>query len=261
METERKEFNRRSFFAKSTILLGGIHAVSSETASATIADAADMSNGDTHLYCDESGVLGRDSVFVIGMLSMSSSTPHNRYIHQLRERHNFWTQLKYSSTDRFKTPFAVDLINYLLGDNGLQFSAYVITYEAVQFLKRYRLSLEDVYYLYYELLISNGTAPRANKILNLEIRNSIGNDRVLWKHLRNNISNLSTINILASSSDDLLQFADLLAGSIYGDVYLDSLRNLVKSQLLELLKSRLNVDSLLDKRLENTNGPFRVVVI
>jgi len=191
---------------------------------------------------------------------MTDSTRHGRFIHQIRERHNFWTQLKYSSTDRFKRPFAVDLIDHLVDDGDLQFSAYVITRDAAEYLEKNHHSLEDVYHLYYETLISNSTAPDANKIVNLEIRNSIGDDRALRRYLRENVINLSSINVLASSSSDLLQLADLLAGSVYGDVHIDTLRNQVKLQLLDLLKSKLNVRTLLDKRLGEPDGPFRVFV-
>jgi hypothetical protein len=66
--------------------------------------------------------------------------------------------------------------------------------------------------------------------------------------------------VLSSSSSDLLQLADLLTGSVYGDVHVDTLSSQVKLELLGLLKSKLNVRTLLDKRLGDPNGPFRIFV-
>jgi hypothetical protein len=260
MKTKADRLNRRSFLTQSTTLLGALPLLSSKSVSAAGADGGPSPGVDLHLYCDESGILGKDALFVLGMLVTTDSARHESFIRRLREDLRFATQLRYSSTDRFKEPFARDLINYFFSEPDLRFCAYVITDTAVAGLRKQGCTLEQVYHLYYELLISNCTAAEAAKTLNLEIRNSIGDDGALRRYLRENVINLSRINIIGSASSDLLQIADLFTGSIYGDVYRDTLRSSVKLKVLDLLRAQLNVDSLLDARLSNARGPFRVFV-
>lgn len=260
MKTNTNRLDRRSFLTRSTALLGGIPLLASKRVSAANADGSSPPGDDLHLYCDESGILGSDVLFVLGMLVTTDSARHESSISRMRQDHNFATQLRYSSTDRFKQPFASDLINYFFSEPDLQFCAYVVTDEAVAYLRNHGYSLEQVYHFYYEALIADCTAPELAKTLNLEIRNSIGDDGALRRHLRENVANLSRINVVGSSSSDLLQIADLFTGSIYGDAHRDSLRSGVKLEVLSLLRAQLHVDSLLNVRLSNTRGPFCVFV-
>ena len=260
MKTNMNRLDRRSFLTRSTALLGGIPLLASKDVPAANAAGSASSEDDLHLYCDESGILGSDALFVLGMLVTTDSARHETSISRIRQDHNFATQLRYSSTDRFKQPFARDLINYFFSEPDLQFCAYVVTDEAVAYLRNHGYSLEQVYHFYYEALIADCTAPELAKTLNLEIRNSIGDDGALRRHLRENVSNLSRINVAGSSSSDLLQIADLFTGSIYGDAHRDSLRSSVKLEVLSLLRAQLHVDSLLHVHLSNMREPFRVFV-
>jgi len=212
------------------------------------------------LYCDESGVLGLDPLFVLGMVVTTDSGRHQSSIARARLEHSFATELRYSSTDRFKGPFAQDLISYFFEEPDLQFWAYVVRDETVERLRSNGYSLEEVYHLYYETLLSNCTPSDVAKTLNLEARNSIGDDQALRHYLREHVTNLSGINVLGSSSSDLLQIADLFAGCIYGDAHRDTLRSAGKLEILALLRARLNVDSLLDVKLESPDRSFRVFV-
>jgi len=261
MKTHMDRLNRRSFLTQSTALLGGLPLLASRKASALEAAGSFEPGADLHLYCDESGILGHDVVFVLGMLMTTDSARHESFIDRLRQDHSFATQLRYSSTDRFKRAFAEDLISYFLAEPDLQFCAYVITDKAIAYLRNNGYSLEQVYHFYYETLLSSFTAPDVAKILNLEIRNSIGDDRTLRRYLRENVINLSRINLVGSSSNDLLQVADLFTGCIYGDAHRDSLRSSVKLEVLSLLRARLNVDTLLADTLGDARGPFRVFVV
>jgi hypothetical protein len=259
MRTHNDGLNRRSFLTRSTALLGGLPLLSSQTASASLAEGRQAA--DLHLYCDESGILGVDVLFVLGMVVTTDSVRHEAAVDRLRQDHHFATQLQYNSTDRFKRPFAEDAIRYFFEEPDLSFVAYAITDKAVTSLRSRGFSLEQVYHHYYETLISNCTPPGVPKTLNLEIRNSIGDDRTLRRYLRENVVNLSKINVAGSSVSNLLQIADLFTGSINGDAHIDSLRNPVKREVLSLLRARANVASLLDAGLEDRRGPFNVYVL
>lgn len=259
MRTNKDRLDRRSFLTHSTALLGGLPLLSSEAVSAPAADGRHVA--DLHLYCDESGIPGVDVLFVLGMVVTTDSTRHEAAIDRLRQDHRFATQLQYNSTDRFKRPFAEDVINYFFDEPDLQFFAYAITDKTVASLRRAGFSLEQVYHYYYETLISNCTASEAPKTLNLEIRNSIGDDRALRRYLRENVVNLSRINVVGSASNNLLQIADLFTGSIYGDAHIDSVRNRVKREVLSLLRARLNVTHLLEAGLKDPHGSFNVTLL
>lgn len=260
MEANRDKLGRRSFLTRSTAVLGAIPLFASQD-SASQAHAAATKAGNLHLYCDESGVLGNDAVFVLGMLTATDSLRHEAFIARAREKRNFATELSYSSTDRFKRPFAEDLIDYFFREPDLRFSAYVITAESVARLRSQSHSLEQAYHLYYESLIANGAPADLPKTLNLEIRNSIGSDGSLRRHLRENVVNLSRINVVGAPSSNLLQMADLFAGSIYGDAHRDSMRSRVKREILGLLWARLNVKTLLAPSLGDPRAGFQVFLV
>jgi len=259
MRTRNDGLNRRSFLTRSTALLGGIPLLSSKAASALNASAAQGAH--LHLYCDESGILGTDVVFVLGMLVTADHTRHEALIDRLRQKHQFATQLLYNSTDRFKSPFADAVIEYFCNEPDLRFFAHVITDEAVASLRRRGMSLEQVYHHCYKTLISNCTPAEIPKTLNLEARYSIGDDRDLRRYLMENIANLSRIYVAGSGSDDLLQIADLFTGSLYGEVHRDSLRNRVKREVISVLRARLRVASLLDAVETDPPGSFNVTIL
>lgn len=259
METRKNGLDRRSFLTRSTVLLGGVPLLSLQAGSASAGNRGPVA--DLHLYCDESGILGTDELFVLGMVVTTDTARHELAIDRLRQDHHFATQLEYNSTDRFKCPFAADAINYFFGEPDLRFFAYVVTAKALASLRSQGLSLEQAYHYYYEALISNSTASEVPKTLNLEIRNSIGDDRALRRYLRENVVNLARINVVGSPSTNLLQLADLFAGSIYGDAHIDSLRSRVKRDVLSLLRARLNVKNLLDADMKDPSGSFSVVIL
>ncbi len=260
MKTNMDRLDRRSFLTQSTAMLGVMPLLSSQSVPAAQARGSSSPGTDLHLYCDESGILGEGVVFVLGMLVTTDSARHESSIGRMRESDRFATQLRYSSTDRFKRPFAGDLINYFFSEPDLQFCAYIIIDTSLADLRKHGYSLEQAYHFCYEMLISNGTPPEPAKTLNLEIRNSIGDDQALRRYLRENVVHLSRINVVGSSSCNLLQIADLFTGCIYGDLHRDTLRSSVKLDVLSLLKAQLNVNSLLDVRLSDPHARFRVLV-
>jgi len=259
MRTHNDGLNRRSFLTRSTALLGGIPLLTSQAASPASAGTAQGAH--LHLYCDESGILGKSVVFVLGMVVTSDHIRHEAFIDGLRQKHRFATQLLYNSTDRFKSPFAEAVIDYFSKEPDLRFFAYVLTEEGRMSLHRQGLTVGQVYRHFYETLVSDCTPAEVPKTLNLEPRYSIGDDRNLRRYLMEKIPNLSRIYVAGSASNDLLQIADLFTGCLCGEVHRDSLRSRVKRDVLGLLRSRLRVVNLFDARQTDPPGWFNVTVL
>lgn len=62
---------------------------------------------------------------VIGLLLATEIGRHQAHIERLRKRHRFYGTLKYGSTNKYKVPFALDLLDYFFKDTDLTFIARV----------------------------------------------------------------------------------------------------------------------------------------
>ncbi|MEJ7683377.1 MAG: hypothetical protein WKG06_37065 [Segetibacter sp.] len=104
--------NRRIFLQQ--LMIASSHLILPKT----ILAATDTDTSTT-LFIDESG-FGR-TPSVIGVLRSSASFNIESKIKALRKKHNYRSELYYRSTDKFKSPFAKDLINYFFEEPSLTF--------------------------------------------------------------------------------------------------------------------------------------------
>jgi hypothetical protein len=65
---------------------------------------------------------------VIGILLATDIGRHQEYIERLRKRHRFYIKLRHGSTNKYKVPFALDLLEYFFKDTDLTFIARVQRY-------------------------------------------------------------------------------------------------------------------------------------
>ena len=68
----------------------------------------------------------------------------------------------------------------------------------------------------------------------------------LPQYLRDNIPNLKSLQLVDSTNHQLVQLADLLIGSVYGDC--TNVQSPVKRRLINTLKTAAGVHSLLEER-------------
>ncbi|MBI4514085.1 MAG: hypothetical protein HY702_08245 [Gemmatimonadetes bacterium] len=235
MSSHAHSCTRRFFLTRSPILVGSsalFPACERDPFSLEPDSDAPRTDG-LHLYIDESGTPSGGGIFVAGALVAQNPVKHERRIQQLRREHRYYTELRYSSTDRFRVPFARAVIRYITGDRDLRFMARVAEGDVA-----------EGYVDLYATLLQETVAVEEPFVAHVERRSSGGRDRLLQQELLTRVRNLRRVEIIdGSAGNELGQVADLLTGSIYGEM--SGVRDRAKAGLLAELRSQLGVSRLL----------------
>jgi hypothetical protein len=240
-------FTRRSFIHKG---LGAV--VCATFTSLSVRAVSDP----LHLYIEESGVFGGDGPFCIGALLTSKPETHLKQIRELRVLHHFRSRLLYRSTDKFKLPFARGILNYFFRTPDLRFTARVVSKRASDH-DTSRSAQESRYFVHYRKLIS-ASVPKGHSALLTLVNHSLGGrDELLRKYLHEEVPTLTGIHVARLRDSDLLQLANLFAGSVSER---GTLENKVKLYPIKQLKRSLGVDTLQEPQLRQ-RSKFRVQVV
>lgn len=82
---------------------------------------AALARSDTTTFMCESGNLGKDSVFTIGLLRVPSPGQFEEQIQQFRHEFNYFPRLSYGSNDRFQLPLAQQVMSWLFEESDARF--------------------------------------------------------------------------------------------------------------------------------------------
>jgi hypothetical protein len=206
----------------------------------------------THLYVEESGVFGGGGPFCIGVIAVDNFRPHERYIRQLRARYGYRSQLLYRSTDKFKLPLASAVCGYVSRTPGIAFSARVIGKTDSSGLSRG--ASEALYFDHYKKILSAAAARSAGYSVTLVNHAGGGRDELLRKFLKAELPKLDRIAVAHLRDSDLLQIANLLAGTVSEG---DTLENKVKRSFALTLRRMLHVENIRALALQQ-NPKFNV---
>lgn len=212
------------------------------------------------LHIDHSGSIAGRGHAVIGLVATPTPGLHDEALQMLRERGGryYHRRLSYSSNDRNKLEYAKAVIDHLLETEGLIFEARVIGPGAH--------GRNGGVLTSYEQLIAEVVGTDAEGSAELKPTTSVGLDPELRDHLA---ATFGGLEIGGGAPSNLLQLADLLTGSVYGDASRAPRRrgttpdhptsHTVKDELIGHLRNRLGVRRLTDRALGD-HGTFRVRV-
>jgi len=79
-------------------------------------------------FASESGILGRDDVYVLGVLGVSNSKNSERKLKAIRDSISFQTELSFVSCNKHKLPFVKEGLKLYFGSN-MAFAAKIIRKE------------------------------------------------------------------------------------------------------------------------------------
>lgn len=203
------------------------------------------------------------TAFTVGFLCTSNSKYkyHINQISLIREKHKYYRPFRYGSTDKYKIPYAEDLLHYFFTNKDLRFIARVS-----------HGAKEDARYKYVYTKTVEAVSPHSSGIiLNLVHHSITGQDLVLQEHLKRQSTRLKEIKMVKHTSfpkntkntnrDYLSELADFLTGNIALDLAgrEAASQNPVKTGLLASLKNRLGISSFSDNKLKSGNK-FRVML-
>jgi hypothetical protein len=206
-----------------------------------------------YVYGDESGGFKNEPYFLLGIVLTYEPHVHDKVVEELRERHGYSRQFEYKKTDRLKTGLCKDVIDYFVECDDLEFQGLLIP-TALYDLKRYRKDFDSsartpevISYNYrYKQIIRKNTSLRDELVVILDER-TIAKDDNLAEYLQRQIPNVKSVQLVNSQKHNLIQLADLLTGSVFGD--LTNNTHPVKRGIIDHLKQRLGVARL-------TNAPL-----
>lgn len=206
----------------------------------------------THLYVEESGVFGGGGPFCIGVIAVEKPRVHERYIRQLRQRYGYRSQLLYRSTDKFKLPLASAVCSYVSRTPGIAFSARVIGKTDSSGVSRG--ASEALYFDHYKKILSAAAARSTGYSVTLVNHSGGGRDELLRKFLKDELPKLDRIAVAHLRDSDLLQIANLFAGTVSEG---DALENKVKRSFTSTLRRMLHVENIQALTLQQ-NPKFNV---
>lgn len=171
-----------------------------------------------NFYCDESTHIQHDGQPF--MLLSYVSTPyhqlklHNTNIREMKIKHHFNGEMKWSSLSKSQYPFYNEVIEYFFATD-LHFRAIVIDKSKMKD-EDFEQSHEDFYDKMYYQLLSKKIFPEHtyNVYMDMKDTNSYKKARNLKLYLERDYHNIRTLQTIRSQESELMQIADVLMGAI-----------------------------------------------
>jgi hypothetical protein len=236
---------RRIFFKNTLLGIGGSFALPSLPSFLRIKSPnqnQSLGMAQNTVYAVESGLLGKDKYFALGLLVVGSNgTAHESYLKNLRDDStaSYRTRLNYSSNDRFKIPFAQNALTYFNTNDEIRLYLKVISDFPVG-LSPTEASVSKIEY--YNKLFDKAGLSADTLIVNAKSQSPFG-PSVHFKSLFADNTGGATLEANNTFDSNLLQLASFITGTIMLDIRGISKRGSVKRQLLLHLKSITNVET------------------
>ncbi len=171
-----------------------------------------------NLYCDESCHIEHDGKPYMFLGSISCAYPqvkrHTWRIRDLKKKHNFYAEIKWSNVSNSKLKFYWELIDYFF-DTDLKFRALGVKKSSVNY-EAFHSSYDDFYYkMYYQLLnYKIDTLDHYNVYLDIKDTLSAVKVRKLTEILNVKLGTFRNIQNIRSNESLLLQLCDFIMGAI-----------------------------------------------
>ena len=205
-----------------------------------------MNGGKTYnLYCDESCHLENDGKDYMLIAYISSAYPqvklYTEQIKELKTRHNFFGEIKWSKVSRSKYGFYADLVD-LFFSTELLYRAVIVPKARIRH-KDFAQDHDTFYYkMYYQLLHHKMDMLHTYNIY-LDIKDTlsarkVGKLREILNVRYNSIRNLQNMH---SKESLLLQLTDFLTGALAYNLNVQEKRMLAKTRLIDKIKAHSNL--------------------
>lgn len=172
-----------------------------------------------NFYCDESTHLEKDGqpYMIIGYVSSPYHLlkMHNQNIREMKIKHFFSGEMKWSALSKSQYPFYNELIDYFFSNSSLQFRAIIIDKSKMNHDK-FQQTHDDFYdKMYYQLLNKKiHNVHTYNIYIDIKDSYSYLKARSLKSYLERDYNNIRNLQVIKSYESELLQLADVLIGAI-----------------------------------------------
>lgn len=177
----------------------------------------------SYIFGDESGDFKTKLYFLIGFLKTPNPDIFEKKIQVLRQKYNYNFEFKYSSTNKLKVPLCKSLIDLFFDKSSdLDFRCIIksnLIFNLSYFKNNHLgISLKDLAYnkTYCEVIKHNINLDE-RIIVYIDDKSRTKKDNLL-EYLKGEIPQIIDIQPRDSKTLNLLQLANLITGSIYGNL-------------------------------------------
>lgn len=201
-----------------------------------------------NIYCDESCHLENDHKKYMFIGSINCAYPqvrrHTGRIKELKDKHKFNAEIKWSHVSMSKIQFYLDLVDYFF-DTDLKFRAIGIDKSQIR-CDDFNSNFDDFYYkMYYQLLnYKVDTTNHYNVYLDIKDTLSAIKVRKLKNILNVKYGVFRNIQNIRSEESVLMQLADFLMGAISYNANFDQKQNFAKVLILDKISKHANMTNL-----------------
>lgn len=214
-----------------------------------------------NIYCDESTHLQNDGMPYMLISYVSCAYPqlkiHKSYIQQLRAKHKFKGEVKWSDVSKSKYEFYADIIDYFFATD-LMFRSVIVDKSKID-EKRENFTYNDFYFRMYYQLIHHKLNPQNSVNIYLDIKDTCSQSKLVKLYdILNTSNNIRNIQFIRSYESFLMQMCDLIMGAI--NYNLRGLNKVTaKNRLIEKIESHTSIS--LKKSTPKSNDKFNLFYI
>lgn len=201
-----------------------------------------------NLYCDESCHIENDHKRYMFLGSISSAYPqvrrHTQRISELKRKHNFYGEIKWSNVSMSKFGFYMELLDYFF-DTDLKFRAVGVEKAQIR-CEDFNLTYDDFYYRMYYVLLNYEIDTLDHYNVYLDIKDTLSSVKVrrLREILNVKYGVFRNVQNIVSKESLLMQLADFIMGAISYNANDDLKRNKAKVALIEKIKKHTQLVDL-----------------
>lgn len=197
-----------------------------------------------NIYCDESCHLENDHkpFMLLGQISVAYNQVrlHTKAINDIKDRHKFGAELKWTKVSKSKLSFYLDLVDYFFATD-IQFRAVGVEKAKIN-NEKFNQSFDDFYYkMYYHLLNHNIDSSYSYNVY-LDIKDTLSAHKVekLKGILNTKYGVFRNVQNIRSHESILMQLADFLMGAISYKKNDTKRLNVAKLKIIEKIEKHCN---------------------
>lgn len=208
----------------------------------------EMINKTFNIYCDESCHVENDHKSFMFLGSVSSAYNqvklHTEYIKELKKKHNFYAEIKWTSVSKSKIHFYTELVEYFFATD-LKFRAVGVEKTRIN-NEAFNKSYDDFYYTMYYYLLNHNLNSLYSYNVYLDIKDTLSAHKVnkLKDILNAKFGVFRTVQNIRSHESLLMQLTDFMMGAVSYLHNDEKKLNAAKLQVIEKIKHHSNDDLL-----------------
>jgi len=193
-----------------------------------------------NIYCDESCHLENDhkSHMLLGCISSAYNQVkrHTDRVKELKKKHNFYGEIKWSNVSNSQLQFYKELIDYFF-DTDLMFRAVIVDKAKIN-NAAHGQDFDDFYYKMYYYLLSHNKNSQYTYNVYLDIKDTLSAFKVnkLKEILNTKYGVFRNVQNIRSHESVMMQLADLIMGALSYNLNNEDKKVTAKIQIIDRIK-------------------------